>query len=485
MYILLLLLSIWQSILFWKKGAGISVVLFIVPFIIFLIYYLEKNEKIKNKNAKLIAIPVILLSATYFIFNNTFFNDLNTLVIPGLIVLMVMELICDKFTLERIIPNVFSFLFKPIGHIGLVGKNIIRKLKKGEEIDDTKSKNVKRVFKAVLISLPVLFVVLILLVTADSDFARMFLKPLEYVLRGIERFKVSDLVGRIIGIVFVFFYLAGFIENILLTKDIERNNSKIKEKDSLTIKIILTVLNIMYLLFCIIQVRSLIKLYFMDKTNYSYSFYARQGFFQLMVVSAINLAVILISKSKCYKREMYIKIMDLATVILTGAILVFSFIRMYYYGHSFGLTLKRTLVFWAQFTEAILLIPTVMYVLDKKIDLIKTYFIIITTMYVLLNFININKIIAKANVDMYLEREWVDIYDIHYLQELGDDAMPEIIRILDLKESKGYDVQKTKEQYTKRLQDYYEIIKNVKSSWQEFNISKLRAKKILENVFTK
>ena len=485
MYIALLLLSIWRSILFWDKKPGISVVLFIIPFVLILLYYLEKNGKIKNKNAKLIAIPIVLLSATYFIFNNAFLNDLNSLVIPGLIVLMVMELICDKFTLEKIIPNIFGFIFKPIGYIGLVGKKIIRKLKRGEQIDETKPKNIKRILKAILISLPVLFVVLILLVTADPDFAKIFIKIIHYAYRVIEKFEISNLVGRIIGIVIVFFYLAGFIENIILTKDIERNNKDIKEKDSLAIKMILTALNLMYIAFCIIQVKSFVKLYTMDKTNYSYSYYARKGFFQLMLVSAINLFMILKSKSRCYKEEKYIKTMDISMVILTGAILIFSFFRMYHYGQSFGLTLKRVLVFWAQITEAILLIPTAMYVLDKKIDLIKTYFIIITSMYVVLNFVNINKIIAKVNVNRYLEKKYFDSADIHYLEDLGTDAISETIRILDLENTEDYDSQSTKNHYLQDLQETYENMKEEKLSWQEFNISKLKAKKILENVFYK
>lgn len=480
MYIIILLLSIWQSILFWHKEPGISVFLFVLPLVIVLIKYLEKNNKVKNKQANLIAIPIIMLSATYFIFNNEFLNSVNTLAIPGLIVLMVIELTCDKFTLEKAISNVLSFTFKPIGCFGIVGKKLIGKIKKDENIENKKSKNIKRFLKAIAISLPLLLLVLILLVTADSDFAKLFIKIIDYTFRAIDKFKISNLTGRIIGIVFVFFYLAGFIENIILTKEIERNTRKIKEKDSLTIKIIITVLNLMYVVFCIIQVNSIIKLYTMDKANYSYSYYARQGFFQLMVVSAINLVMILKSKNKCYKKENYIKIMDLCMVILTGTILVFSFVRMYFYQQSFGFTLKRVLVFWAQITEAILLIPTLMYVVDKKLNLEKTYFVIIVTMYVILNFININRLIAKVNVDMYLERRWFDSGDIYYLEKLGSDAIPETTRILELEKTKDDATQITKKHYIQHLQETYNNMKNEKTFWQEFNISKTIAKKILK-----
>ena len=477
MYIIILLLSILESILFFEKEPGISVVLFVLPIVILLIYYLEKTNRIKNKRAKLIAIPIVLISITYFIFNNAFFNDLNTLVIPALIVFMIIELLSEKFTLEKIFTNMMNFIFKPMGCIGKVGKNIINKLTKKEKIEEEKSKNIKRYIKAVLIAMPVLLVVLILLITADLDFAKIFLNIFEHIFNFSEKLQISTFVERLIGIIIMFFYLAGFIENINLTKELEKNKKEIGKKDSLAIKVILTALNVMYVVFCIIQVKHLFKLSTMDRANYSYSYYARQGFFQLMVVSAINLVMILQSKQKCYEKEKYIKIMDLCMIVLTFIILISSFIRMYLYQQNFGLTLKRILVFWAEITEGILLIPTAMYVLDKKIDLAKTYFTTIITMYVVLNFININKIIAKVNVNMYLKRNYIDSQELYYLESLGYDALPEAVKILDIENKTDESIKDIKNQYIEDLKEINEDMKTNATSWQELNLSKIRAKK--------
>lgn len=504
MYIIILLLSIWQSILFWDKTPGLSVILFVLPFIIFLIKYLEQKDKIKNKKAKIIAIPILLLSATYFIFNNSFLNSVNKLAIPVLIFLMVIELICDEFTLEKAISNVFAFFFKPIGYVGLVCKNIINKIKRDKSETIRKPKNFKRIIKAILISIPLLLLVFILLITADSDFSKLFVEGFKYIDDIIDKIQISSIVKRLIVILLAFFYMAGFIENIIATNDIERNKKEISKKDSLSIKFILTILNIMYFAFCVIQIRSLFNIYTMNKNNINYSYYARQGFFQLMVVSAINLIMILKSKKKCYNKEKYINIMDLSMIALTTVILISSFIRMYLYQQSYGFTLKRVLVFWAQITEGILLIPTAMYVLDKKLNLARTYFIIIVTMYVGLNFANINRIIAKKNVDIYLKKGSISGSDVYYLTGLGTDAVPETVRLLNLL---GDDQQeyidiiiKGKEEYNLKIENPYDYIyldnnerfivnrlkesidnlNNNKASWQELNVSKIRAKKILK-----
>lgn len=500
MYIIVFLLSIWQSILFWNRKPGISVFLFVLPLLILLIKFLEKKDKIKNKKAKLIAIPILLLSATYFIFNNSFLNGVNKLAIPILTILMVIELICDKFTFERVISNVFGFLFKPIGYVGLVCKNIIKIIKKDEKEDTKKPKNFKRVIKAILISIPLLLLVFILLITADRDFSKLFIEGFKLIDDIIDKIKISSIAKRLIVIALAFFYMAGFIENIIATKEIENNKKEINKKDSLKIKFILTILNIMYLAFCFIQIKSFFKIYAMNTNNISYAYYARQGFFQLMVVSAINLSIIIKSKKKCYNKEKYINIMDLSMIVLTTVILIFSFIRMYLYQQSYGFTLKRILVFWTQLTEGILLIPTAMHVLDKKVNLAKTYFIIIVTMYVVLNFANINRIIAKKNVDMYLKKGNISGSDIYYLTNLGTDAVPEIVKLFEivneddqryvhgfeqLKETRHKKVVTFSKYYNtnidflnNRLLEINNELENI--AWQEFNVSKTRAKKILE-----
>ena len=63
-------LSILYNLLFYNLKLGINGILFNIPFLIFLIYYLIKNDLVKNKKGLLFIIPIIILSMNYFIFNN-------------------------------------------------------------------------------------------------------------------------------------------------------------------------------------------------------------------------------------------------------------------------------------------------------------------------------------------------------------------------------------------------------------------------------
>ena len=95
-----IIFAIWSVTLFYGKAIGLSMLLYIVPITSFIIYIIEKRNSDVNKNAKLLMIPIVLLSITYFIYNNLFFNGLNILIIPTLIVLMILGLFKEKFELK-------------------------------------------------------------------------------------------------------------------------------------------------------------------------------------------------------------------------------------------------------------------------------------------------------------------------------------------------------------------------------------------------
>lgn len=235
---------------------------------------------------------------------------------------------------------------------------------------------------------------------------------------------------------------------------------------------IITTLNIIYLVFSIIQIRALI----IRDENINYANYARQGFFQLMIISVINLIMILIAKRKDYKDNNYTNKMCLFMIFFTFILIITSAIRMYFYEQAYGYTFLRLAVYIALFTEVILLIPTILYVLNKKKHLIKTYFSIIVTIYVIINLVNIDNIIVSRNVTRYLETGKIDMAYIE--NSTGTDAVKQIIRILESdKDENG-----TKQIASIYLINTYEDLKNENTDFRDFNISKAIAKYLIEEI---
>lgn len=463
--------SLWYVILFYNKTIGLSMLLFALPFAYFIIHILEKNKENLNKRAKFFLIPITLLASTYFIFNNTFFNALNTLAIPLLIILMILELYREEITIDfKMIGRVCSVIFKPIQYIFEAFRKCMESLKKNEKItqDDNKKKNTKRIFKATIITIPIAFVVIQLLSSADASFANIFETLFNGIDKLIKNIQMSTTLEIAILIIVAFFYFLGFFYYICYKFKKNENTKEEKIKDSFTIKMLLGVLNVIYLIFCYLQIRSL----FLVKENINFSLLARQGFFQLMLVSFINLVMILIAKKR--ENSQYIRIMSLAMVLFTFIIIISATVRMYHYENAYGYTTLRLLVYCALFTEIVMLIPTIMYIIDKKINLAKAYLYIITTIYICMNFANFNYIIAKRNVDRYIETGKIDIF---YLQRTGTDGIKQVARILDIDKYEDNNKSFAKA----NLQVLKDYLNEEQMDFRDFNISKLIAKNFLKN----
>ena len=484
-----LFLSLWQSLLFWKQDLGISVLLFTIPIIWITTKLLKGN--IKNKKALLISIPIIVLSSTYFIFDNLTFYLINIVLIPILYLIMVIWAISD-FQIKSIIYKIILMIFEPLNYIGDVIRAVLKEFnpkEKDEQIGEKKEKN--NIFKAVCFTGIIALIVIGLLCSADNEFAKIF----STIFKDINIFNVSELTGRIIIIIIAFFYFAGFFMNMLDKenglKEFEKDE-KAEKKESYTIRMMITVLNLVYLVFCFTQIKVLFT-----EQNIKYSKFARKGFFQLMIVSLINIVMILKANNKnlkeTEKQEKYKKTMCIVMVIFTLIIIISAFARMTLYQQNYGYTRLRILVDYTLITEIILLIPTIIYILKNKIDLIKTYFVIIITMYCLVNFINIDKIIMKNNFNRYKETGYIDL---NYIMEMNNSDLIE--QLLELKDTefkyseKAYsqsdtDKQEIQEQIGKQQRELNGYLASWKKSFNEthtlaeFNLPKMRAKSILNN----
>lgn len=465
-----LLISIWTVILFWGKNIGLSMLLFIAPFIYFLIGLLENKNKIEYKEAKILIIPIVVLASTYFIFDNSFFNKLNIVVIPVLIILMIIKLMEKNLDIDKFFLRFVELILDPLTYIEATMKDLKKYILSMFKIKGKTEKN-SSIGKAILITIPLVIIVIALLSSADEIFGKIFLTGIFNILNVIFEFDLTNIILKIAVIIALFIYFSSFFNHIIYEyKPKDEEFQKLQIKDITTTKMVLTALNVVYILFCFIQIKAL----FLGKDDVSnYSQYARKGFFQLMFVSFINLVVILISK-KCEKNK-YINSMCLVMIACTFVILLSSGVRMFFYESAYGYTRLRLLVYVALLTEAILLIPTIAYVIDKKINLPKVYMAIIIVMYVGINMANIDNIITKSNVDRYFK---IGVFDVDYLKkETGADAIKELIRIKN-SEPETIEAEEVKNGVSKYLATFYEELEKEEMDFRDFNLSKIIAKSL-------
>ena len=204
-----LFLSVLQSILFWNKSAGISVFLFLTSVILLIVYNLKEKEKIKNKKGILWAIPIELLGLTYFIFNNSLFMTLNLFAIFGLLVLMCMSITGTKITQNRFIVNILNKIFEPLSILfDFISDFKLDKFKeKKNDENDSKSSNVKKVVKSLIIAVPIILVVLCLLASADSVFSNIFKGFFDFISKIFENETIASILFRLVFIFICFVYI--------------------------------------------------------------------------------------------------------------------------------------------------------------------------------------------------------------------------------------------------------------------------------------
>lgn len=456
---------------------GIGTPLFAVIQII-LLYYLTKNRKeIINKKALLMLIPIFILSLNYFISDSNIFNFSNLLAIFILYSTMVL-LLTDKLELKKqgikFISNIAVTMFKPLMHFNIPVKWYIEKRKPLKN-----NALIKKIIIGISISVPLLILVCNLMMNADL----VFKNTIDNIF-GALRFDIDVLFiyKLIIGILAGFYLFSLFyivfnkIENLdkacedkAKAQDNSESPSVKIEQDSVIINIILSSMVFVYTIFVFIQFRYLFAGASLPN-NLSYAEYARHGFFELLFLSFINIALILFTvyftREKTYDKNNKYAVITKGLMIylctVTVILLISSFYRMVLYNSEFGLTRLRILVIIFLMFEFIGLILTFYYIIKPKFNIIAVYSVICLIFYLTINMINIDYIIAKRNIDMFLSQGSTDYY---YLSYLSADAAPQIKRLLN---SENQEASQMAEDYFKRIQIKFEDSKG----WQSFNLSR-------------
>ncbi len=463
-------LCVLNALIIYGYSLGLNVILYTIPLLLFIYSFLKYNKLIKNKKGLLFMIPIIILSLTYFIYDNVF-KYLNVMVIPMLYFVMYIYTMKKENSIFGFIKNTLYLMVKPLEKM----KRFVDNVKENVRIPSSEDGKYKQIIKSIIIIIPIVLIVIALLSSADMVFESIFNSFFEL----IDTTSVEDTIYRLLIILILFLYLGGtciYLKEYSKT-EIKAKNVKIEEY---TIKLLLTVLNVIYVVFDIIQINSLML--HRVSQNINYAEYARSGFFQLMFITFINIAIIF--ASKCCKESKYKKIMSLLMVGLTTIIVFSSFMRMHLYESTYGYTLLRLGVYIILITEIILFIPTCIYILKDKFPILKYYIVIITIVYTMINLYSIENIITANNINRFYETGELDVF---YLENNNYDNIAQLVELYNYVSERDNNTNKTTDKAIKNdLGRYLYTMKNNVTineySILEYNISKINGLKELHKI---
>jgi hypothetical protein len=458
--LLCLLLGVAAEEAFFRGQIGVSYLAFIAVFYGLFFWRFRKFSFSHQRFGYLILIVIWLLAASYYLYDINALHILNLLVIPALVIFHLALITAPQkmpwnnlnfiaYALLRLGSGLrYSLLFT-----GYTGKL----LKRG---GNPKHYDVwKKVLIGIGISVPFLFVVVSLLVSADAQFERLLGS-----LPDLLNFN-PEYVFRLVVVLLYTFGFFGFMQ-VLLKKQIS-----VWKKESLLVPIsldgiitltVLLLLDLVYVLFVAVQFK-----YFFSGTleaGYTYAEYARRGFFELVFVTLINLTVtamvITFAKNVLGWMKKAISLLLTLLVLSSGVLLVSAFMRMSLYEEAYGFTFTRVLVHAFMVFLMVILGYTLVKIWLEKLSLFHFYFIASLMFYAGINIVNIDKIVVDQNLARYEKNGKIDI---HYLNSLSSAGVLGLIELYE----KNPDVPELKELLVQRKAERRYLAGD---SWQSGNL---------------
>lgn len=478
------ILAIVHQYLFYGNLLGVSYPIFISLLYVYM-FINAKDQMVESAWFGWVLFgSVLLLSLTYALFDNPFFYGLNFVTIPALFFVHMAYIFSKerpswykpqmlKVTLNHLIVQSLRHVPTAFG---------IAKSSTFGTMGDRRKTVFGKVLLGLAIAIPLLMIVISLLSSADGVF--------DHLLSGIpdllSNISIGEGIFRFIWICIVCVLLFGYVWGFIDSKKYEWG--QVQELDAsgqqqavdpfkivldpIVTATVLIVINIVYVLFVIVQFSYLFGAgEGILPEGASYAEYARSGFFELVIVTAINFALLMgtlvFSGTERGLLQKMNNIMLYILVVCSCVMLYSAYMRLVLYEEAYGYTYIRFLVHAFMIFLGVLLIIAGLRIHFSNLPLAKFYIIFGLISYVIMNYVGMDIIIAEKNMERYKESHNIDE---SYLNTLSADAIPTLIKF-------SRDEHAIMDTY---LQEQLQYLSERDRDWPSFNVSEYRAEKALK-----
>ena len=290
----------------------------------------------------------------------------------------------------------------------------------------------------IIIALPILWIVINLLSSADDGFARIADRILEIISL---RHLLTYFLELIIGIP-----IAAYVFGSIYGNAHERFSQVLTKESSTTVfeklHVIprpalyapLIVLNLIYIIFFVAMGAYLFSGFAGDlPAEYTYSTYARKGFFELCAVASINLVILAIvyifGKRNGKEYPTWMRLLTCLFSALTVLLILTAVSKMLLYIGSYGLTQLRVYVmFFLIFILVVFLVLIIWHIrpFNAGKPIVLAAVILVLTLFLS----NHQGLIAKYNIENYMSGNLKEL-DIEVFVNMSDAVIPPLIDLRD------------------------------------------------------
>ncbi len=466
--ILALLAAISFDQMFWQKPGGLNFFLFVclarlgglVPI------WLEKITS--PWQSYLLLIPILFFGSATFWRSEPFTTTSNVLITLGSMALFVITLLNGAWMRYRLRDHFIS-LFKLILNCFAGGILFFIKIKQSDEEDQSSETNTEETaietaqskkpeeaqqkppskmrklkkalpfLRGILLALPIIAVLAGLLAAADPIFSDRLVGLFTWFnIDDLDEYLFRAFYILVISFLLLSAYFYGLVESqkFMIEEGKEEKSLFKPFLGAIEANIVLISVNTLFLFFVIIQFTYL----FGGRSNisvegYTFSEYARRGFFELLAVAILSLLLFYslsaVTKRNTKSKRWIFSILGVVLLLELGVILASAYTRMNLYEIAYGYTRLRTVTHMFMIWIGVLLLATVILEISQKLKRFALILIFFAMGYGLtLNFLNVDRFIVEQNISRSINTpnaEEVVKLDTGYLYSLSYDSIPPLV----------------------------------------------------------
>ncbi len=465
-----LILGILFDYFFYDKIPGIGFPVYITLVVLGLFALSAYFNRSMDTQAIWLLVPLGFFSLMVFIRSSLLLTFFNIIASMSLLLLIARISFAEKIKnfLAADYIKIFFLPFKFIYPLFQTLSDLVafRGIRKDKKV-------VSQVVKGIIMTIPVLFVFLLLFSSADLIFQKYVSGVIHIEIRPETVFRSVIVLMATLAFIGAYSYVFRSSQELASETD-----KKIYTVGHIETLILLGSVNILFFVFILVQLAYL----FGGESNissqgFTYAAYARKGFFELIAVAVISFLLIWGTEKYIAKKNtghsLLFKALSSALIIQVILIMSSAYKRLFLYEEAYGFTTLRF------YSHAFIVLLAVVFCLllykiykDKRENAFAFQIFISSMLFLtIMNVLNPDAFIARRNMERFAA---IGKLDVLYLSRLSDDAIPESIRILDISNE---DVKKSfaHELYARTHAADLRFF----PKWQSLNMSRLNAKKIL------
>jgi hypothetical protein len=426
-----ILVGICADLLFYGKSLGISLLLFVLLFVGTLAFVARRSGvQAVRPNLWLLA-PLFFFAGMVAVRDNAFVTALNVLAVATLSAYLLHYYAAGRVGEMGLTTAVILPAYTAARSL-LTAVPIVTEAIDAPQVLRGNRSNLMPIVRGGLLAMPLLFVFTLLLASADLIFANQIVN----LFSAINISRIFSLFFQGLFILAISWAMTGGLALALDGKDnaaaLDHRFTRLRRfrflgfTESTTL---LSLVNLLFLSFVIVQFRYLFGGESnVNQSGYSYAEYARRGFFELLVVAALSLGVVLgleaLTRRESKQQIKSFNFLSSFMIVMVVIMLASAFRRMRLYEGAFGYTELRLYVYVFMIWLGVFFLWFLAGLWRRPDRFALGAIIAVMGFLVTLNLLNPDAFIVRQNVARY----WAggDL-DVPYLASLSADAVPVLV----------------------------------------------------------